>query len=161
LKEIVLSNGNKAIVDDEDFDKVSQIPWYEHEGYAKSKKYLGVIDGKKRSKWFSMHGLIMNTAPGMHTDHVNGNKLDNRRCNLRICTSSQNLMNARPYAGSSSKYKGVYLNKKAKKWRAYITLNKVRKHIGTFNCEKEAAAAYNREAIKLFGEFARINEVAV
>jgi len=160
LKYITLSNGKNAIVDDEDFETLSKISWYEMQGYAKGKKYLGVINGKKRNKYFSMHRIIMKTPEGMHTDHINANKLDNRKENLRICTCSENLRNAKPYAGGSSDYKGVYFNKECQKWRAYITINKVRKHIGTFDREEDAALAYNRKAQEFFGEFARLNEVA-
>ena len=91
-------------------------------------------------------------------DHINRNGLDNTRKNLRICTRSENLMNSKkPELNSTSKYKGV--NKCGNSWRAEIRLNRKGFYLGKFKTEKEAALAYNKKAIELFGEFARLNEV--
>jgi hypothetical protein len=103
-----------------------------------------------------MHRLIMNTPKGMDTDHINGDSLDNRRCNLRICTHAQNQRNLKKILGNN-KYKGVSLFKKTQKWRARIQINRMGLHLGYFDTEEEAAKAYNEAAEKHFGEFSRIN----
>jgi hypothetical protein len=97
----------------------------------------------------------MSTPDGMHTDHVNGNGLDNRRCNLRICSNSQNHMNRRKMPGKSSVYKGVCA--KPGKWESAIRVKRKLIHIGYFKNECDAAKAYDKSARKYFGEFARPN----
>jgi hypothetical protein len=114
----------------------------------------------------------MQTPKEMHTDHIlNGEEFDkqypelkwsgllNIKSNLRIVTIQQNAMNKKSYKGSSSKYKGVGWDKWAKKWKAQIQTNGKSKHLGLFTSEEEAAEAYNKEAIKLFGEHALLNEI--
>jgi hypothetical protein len=90
-------------------------------------------------------------------DHINGNGLDNRKSNLRICTHQQNCENSRKRKKSFSKYKGVYWSKNAKKWVAQITIDGKSKHLGYFELEEDAAAAYDKAAVKYFGEFACLN----
>lgn len=90
----------------------------------------------------------------MFSDHINGNKLDNRRCNLRICTPHQNNLNRPNVTG---KYKGVYWCKRLKKWMAQIMIGERNKYVGSFPNEEEAAFAYNEAAKKYHGEFARLN----
>ena len=96
---------------------------------------------------------------GKEIDHVNGDGLDNRRCNLRIATRSQNQMNRKPKRGASSRYKGVFWSDDHKKWQSAAQLNKERYHLGFYNGEEEAAKAYNVFAAQHFGEYARLNEV--
>lgn len=110
----------------------------------------------KERKFIRLHNLLMNRK---FIDHINGNGLDNRRCNLRICTSTTNNQNKRS-RGGESKYKGVYRNKQVKTkvtWMACIQVNKKHIHLGSFNTEIEAAIAYDNAAIKYFGEFAKLN----
>ncbi len=144
-----------AIVDDEDFDMVSQNKWHFSYGYAKSK-----ISGKT----VYMHRVILDAPKGMEVDHINGNKLDNRKENIRLCTTSQNQLNAASHKDSASKYRGVCFlkhKKQAKRpWRAMITVPQVGQvFIGNFATEVEAAIAYNAAATKYHGEFARLNQV--
>ena len=96
---------------------------------------------------------------GKIVDHINQNPLDNRRCNLRVVTVSQNAMNQRKQEGRSSKYKGVHFDKAHNKFRASIKYKGVKKHLGRFKTEEEAALAYNKAALELFGEYAKLNEV--
>lgn len=105
--------------------------------------------------------IIDNKDKNIVVDHINHNKADNRRINLRICTRHQNNLNSSNNPRGISKYKGVSLDKKSKihPWRAYITHNKKFKLIGTFATEKEAALAYNRAIIKYYGEFANPNKI--
>lgn len=104
--------------------------------------------------------------PGFLVDHINGDKLDNRRSNLRLATRSQNEMNKlkrRTHKGrpATSKYKGVCLNtgKRKKKWRAFLTIDGKRVQLGAYYSEREAALAYNAKAKEVYGEFALLNEV--
>jgi hypothetical protein len=103
-----------------------------------------------------MHREIMRPRPGMVVDHIDHNGVHNRQSNLRVCTSAENQRN-RPGVGGSSQYKGVSYDKEHKKWEAGITLRGKRIHIGLFESEIEAARAYDRKALELFGEFAYLN----
>ncbi len=103
-----------------------------------------------------MHRLIMNPPKGMEVDHINGNRLDNRRENLRIVTSQQNKMNSGTRKHSSI-YKGVSWNKNSKSWRANMTFNKKHISLGQYINEYHAALAYDLWALDLFKEFAKTN----
>lgn len=158
MKEIELggkrSNGKVALVDDADFDWLSQFNWsYSGKGYA----ITNIWDGKN-GRTVLMHRLILNTPEGMETDHKNNNGLDNQRENLRIVTSGQNKMNMRKRnykKGSSSKYKGVCFNNRAikRKWRCNVGFVE----LGSFATEIEAAKAYDTKVIEMYGEIAVTN----
>lgn len=111
-----------------------------------------------------MHRLLLDTPQGFCTDHIDGNKLNNTRANLRICTTTQNAHNTNPYrkrrVGAQSAYKGVGWHTKSGKWRAFIVVDKKHIHLGCFDSERDAAIAYNKAAILHFGEFAKPNEIA-
>jgi len=152
-KEIPLTQGKVAIVDDEDFERLSQYKWcYATVGYAVR---FEQVNGKRRGVF--MHRQIMQPPKDLEVDHINGDKLDNRRSNLRIVTRQQNRFNERPRKGTSSKYKGVSWYKQTRRWEAYIKINGKKKRIGYFNDEIEAALAYDRAARELFGEYAKTN----
>jgi hypothetical protein len=107
-----------------------------------------------------MHRLIMGNPEGKCIDHINGNKADNRRCNLRLCDKAQNLRNMPKRIGKyTSLYKGVHFDKNRSKWKAEITFEYKNIHLGRFNSQIEAAKAYNSAALRLFGEFAKLNEI--
>jgi hypothetical protein len=97
----------------------------------------------------------MNTPNGMHTDHINGNCLDNRRGNLRVCTQAENKRNLSLSKRNSSGFKGVYWSKERNKWHVRAGS----KHIGRYNNIIDAAKAYNQAAISMFGEYAKLNDV--
>lgn len=101
-----------------------------------------------------MHKIIM---PGSEIDHKNGDGLDNRKENLRVCSRSQNLFNRRKHSKSSSSYKGVSWNPLHKKWHSRIMKNKKQINLGYFDKEIDAAIAYDESAKKLFGEFCHTN----
>jgi AP2 domain len=135
-----------CFVDAVDYPLVSAHRWHAHPTTPKGKFYAR--DAYK----VYMHSLLM---PNVLPDHRDGNGLNNRRANLRPATLSQNLMNRTSKKRRSSKYKGIRLSGGA--WRAGIQANKVYTHLGTFKSEVEAARAYDAAAIKLHGEFARLN----
>lgn len=155
---IWLTQGKYTIVDIEDYDFLTQWKWKMHLDYAHRIEYMGTFSNKRKFLNIKMHRLIMNTPKGMVTDHIDGNKLNNTRANLRVCTDSQNQANRKITIGSS-KYKGVTWDKDANKWRSKITVNWKSIYLGTYYCEREAAKAYNTAAEKFFGEYARLNPV--
>lgn len=154
-RKIPLTQGKFTIVDDADFDWLNQSNWYFHHGYAvrKAPRHGG------KQRMIHMHREILGTPMGMETDHRNGDGLDNRRANLRVCTSSENHMNERKREGMSSQYKGVSRLKRCKKWKAQIYYDGVCHRLGRFTDEADAARAYNTAAREHFGEFACLNVI--
>lgn len=154
MREIHLVRGEVALVDDDVYDEMSGYRWYSMKGYA-TRGYFH----KGRTKHVRMHRAIVGAAPGVMVDHINGNTLDNRRENLRVCSNSDNQKN-RHRANGSSRFKGVCWNKQSNKWQAGIKLNGKSKHLGLFGSEEDAARAYDQAAAQMFGEFARPNFAA-
>ena len=145
-----------ALVDGCDFEELSQYRWYlDTGGYA-----CRSLHGQRPNKE-SMHRRIMNAPSGMQIDHINHNKLDNRRENLRVATHTQNTQNRCPKPTDSSRYKGVGWDKERSMWTAKISVNKRTVNLGRFTTQREAALAYNEAATKLFGEFAYLNDVPI
>ena len=160
MKEIKLTQGKVSLIDDEDFELVSRHKWSTAKrgrtSYAKTNIYLN-----KKQVTLLMHTLITGKTQGLEMDHINHNGLDNRRCNLRHVTNIENHYNSRSRLNHSSIYKGVSWHKPTNKWRGTIGQNGRQYHLGLFTSEKEAALAYNKEAIKIFGEFACLNHAPV
>lgn len=155
MKKIPLTQNMEAIVDDEDYAFLSQWKWFCDRGYACRWEYEPGGKGKKKIVY--MHRLLNETPKGLFTDHINGNRNDNRKANLRTCTFRQNILNKKKRADSLQKYKGVHLH--GGKYRAQICDRGKRITVGRYESEEEAAIAYNEAALNLFGEFARLNEV--
>lgn len=153
MKEINLSQGQVALVDDEEFESLNQYKWSAmNRGNTFYAKRTIIVDGKQKS--VLLHCAIMN---GKGVDHIDHDGLNNQKSNLRICTQSENLMNQRKQKNRSSIYKGVFFLKRTKRWGATIQINGKHKHLGYFASETEAAKAYNAKAIELFCEFANLN----
>jgi hypothetical protein len=140
VKEISLTQGKVALVDDEDFDQLNQFKWFAHKNKNTfySERVSQRINGKQRS--ICMHSVIIGTGIGFVTDHINGNGLDNRRVNLRIVTNRENCQNL--HIGKSSKYPGVSWNKVHCKWQSAVRISGMRKHLGYFINEIDASKAY-------------------
>lgn len=161
MKTIQLTKGARAIVDNEDYDYLSQFHWHLHnQGYA-TRSHVYYRDGKKVNSKIYMHRDITTVQQGYDIDHVNHNKLDNRRCNLRICTRSQNMLNSKKHKDAmSSKFKGIYYEKRRKHFVVRIRLNGRTEYIGSFQSETVAALAYNQAVQTYHQEFALLNKIA-
>jgi len=156
MKEIPLTQGRVAIVDDRDHERlVAMGNWYAattRPGHFVALTWLN----RKNAR---MHRIILNAPQGLDVDHINHNTLDNQRHNLRLCTHRQNLQNQLKQKGRSSKHKGVYWHKNNKRWVAKIKINGLIKSLGCFGNEDDAGNAYNEAAKEHFGEFAYLNDL--
>ena len=104
-----------------------------------------------------IHHPELRDNPNLQVDHINGNRLDNRKENLRLVTPQQNNMNRKPLKNSTSKYKGVFWDKNRNKWLVLIMIGDKSRYLGRYQDEREAALAYDKAAKKLFGEYAYLN----
>jgi hypothetical protein len=157
MKLINLTRGFFAIVDDENFEYLNQWKWQcSAKGYVTRTKRVGERKNNKK-KTFRMHRVILNLPDGFYVDHINHNKLDNRKCNLRIATDTQNLGNMKTPRHNSTGFKGVSFDKSRNKYEVYITKKDKKIHLGRYNTKKEAAQAYNKAAQEYFGEYAKLN----
>lgn len=159
MKKIPLSQNKFALVDDEDYEGLYKYNWFYVNEYAVRTKLIFEME-KQPQKTIRMHRVINNTPDGFETDHINHNKLDNRKVNLRNVTRSQNAKNRKKKAKASSEYKGVYWHKNRKKWSVRIFFNKKRFYLGSYISELKAAKIYNQAAKKLFGEYAYLNKIS-
>lgn len=158
MKLVSIHGGYFAQVDDEDFEWVSAIRWH----IMRGRKTVYAATNVRREgggyRTVAMHRMINRTPQGLHTDHIDGNGLNNTRANLRTATRTQNGQNRSPNNGAVSAFKGVHWNRRKGRWVASIRVNKKSVYLGMHRSEVEAAAAYSRAAEQYFGEFARINE---
>lgn len=151
-KLIPLTQGKFAIVDAADYEWLSQWKWYYDNGYAVRK------EGPRRNHCkIYMHRQLAGTPRGKITDHTNGDGLDNRRANLRICTQAENLRNRGLQRNNTSGYKGAYWHAQAGRWYSKIKAGGKNISLGMFDTAEEAARAYDAAALELYGEFASLN----
>ena len=156
MKEIFLTNGLVAFVDDDDYDSVACWGWHARPGKNTTYAYRAVkIKGKQKN--ILLHRMIMGHPEGKNVDHINGNGLDCQKGNLRLATGRENNANAKGNRNATSKYKGVSWHTKYGKWRAVISDYKPCRHIMMSECEVTCAKAYDEAARKAFGEYAMLN----
>ncbi|MBN1507285.1 MAG: HNH endonuclease [Sedimentisphaerales bacterium] len=151
VRYVPLTKGLFAIVDAADYERVSQYKWC-----ATGSGERAYACRSANGRHLSMHRFLVNPPKGKVVDHIDGNRLNNRMGNLRVCTQRQNLYNSRP-KGRSSRYKGVCRDKDKKKWVVYVRHRGKDHYVGRFEVEIEAARAYDRKAFALFGEYAWLN----
>jgi hypothetical protein len=158
MKKIRLSNGHSALVDDKDYKSLSAYSWYEMHGYAvRIENYRD--DKKMRGRIIRMHRLITKAPKDKYVDHINGNRLDNQRSNLRLVSPSENQYNRKIGKNNTSGYKGVHWSKSMSAWEANIRCQNKWTYLGKFENIQEAALAYNEAAKRMFGKFAVLNQI--
>ncbi len=161
MKLIPLRNRKKeivawAMVDDEDYDRCAQFSWYlMGNGYVgRNTRQSEYVNGE--IKRIYLHRFIMNTPVGMDTDHIDMDKLNNQRSNLRACTRAQNMFNCGPMTSNKSGAKGVSWSTKDRRWVAQIKIDGKQTRIGSYKEKASAIAGYQRAAAKIHGEFLRL-----
>lgn len=160
-KEIKLTKGQVAIVDDEDYIKINQYKWCVYKKYNGKYYAKRGIKVNKKSKSILMHRQILDYPDTEEIDHINGNGLDNRKENIRICNRSQNKGNVNKYSNNLSGYKGVCWCKVKKRWRVTIQYIGKQTYLGYFDDIIEAAKIYDKKARELFGKFAKTNFIDI
>lgn len=162
-KQIPLTQGKFAIVDDEDFERVNQFKWAAQRTPSDEKYWVAfrsIGTGGRRNKKtvrVLMHRFILDAPKGKIVDHINGNPLDNRRSNMRLCTARESRCNTRVSRRNQSGYKGVHCCRPKPFYYAAIYINGKNKHFGHFRTPEEAARVYDEKAKEYFGEFAWLN----
>lgn len=146
--------GLYAVVDEEDFELINQFKWTPSVRVDRDNTYAKHRSGNTT---LLMHRLITSAPDGVLVDHIDRDGLNNRRSNLRLCSTSQNLRNRGPNKNNTTGFKGVAFYKAYQKWSAQIMYERSPIHIGYFDSPEEAALAYDRKAIELFGEYAYRN----
>lgn len=154
---IPLTKDKFTIIDREDCERVMQYKWcFGGRGYAiRAGKYAN----GKQSPNIKLHRFLINAPAGYEVDHINGDTLDNRKANIRVCTVQQNQRNRSLGKNNSSGYKGVTWVKAQGKWRAQLALSKGKRYLKSFDTAIEAALAYDEVALEHFGEFALTNQM--
>jgi hypothetical protein len=157
LVRIPLTRRKFCIVDKRDAQSIDQHNWYAQ--HSRGSFYAYRRDKSEGRKLIAMNREILKAPSGSFFDHINRDTLDNRRSNLRICTSPENLRNSGPNARNKSGFKGVYWDREKKKWSAQICVMNKKIHLGRFDEKLEAAIAYNVAAKILHGEFSWLNKI--
>jgi hypothetical protein len=152
-KQIPLNKGAVTIVDEADYERLMKYKWrISEKGYA-----MRTQTDKGKASGVTMHRMLLDPPKGFMADHINGDRLDNRRCNLRVVNALQNAQNRKKNQNSRSMYKGVSWKVSNGKWQARIRVEKQQYHIGLYDTELEAAYAYNEAAKLQHGDYSRLN----
>jgi hypothetical protein len=154
-KIIYGSKNEEIIVDDEDYDYLSKFNWNCYYFYARTFKRP-----KETNKLvgFCMHNMIMKiSSKTVFVDHINGNTLDNRKENLRLCSPTENCYNKKRSKNNTTGFKGVVYHKRDKKFQATVKFKGKTIYLGYFNTAEEAGEAYDKKALELFGEYSNTN----
>lgn len=152
MKEIPLTQGRVALVDDEDYEELNKYKWFlistPRNCYAARRERVHIV---------YMHRQLLGVTDSLEVDHIDHDGLNNQRNNIRLCTTRQNNHNSRAKSTSTSQYKGVTWYKAYSKWKATIRYGKEHLFLGYFQQEEDAARAYDQMARRLHGEFAYTN----
>ena len=154
-------HGQKIVLlDDEDAAELILPSICIWRGVNRGISYYAIYHVPKQDKQIKLHRYLLGiTDPSIRVDHINRNGLDNRRCNLRLATPSQNQHNKVAYRNNKSGYKGVSWHKGGRKWIAQIKCGEIHKYLGLYRSKEDAANAYNQAALWLHGEFAVLNSI--
>lgn len=160
-KRIPLTRGKFAVIDDEDFERVSKFKWsYTNKKPARSGYATGNAGQRTKQQ---LARFILRAPKNVEVDHINHNGLDNRKKNLRLVTRSQNKFNLKKYTNNTTGYKGVFRDRRTppltKEFLAKISVYKKQINLGRYKTAKEAAAVYNEAALKYHGEYACLNKL--
>lgn len=150
--------GHILLIDAADYDLIKGTSWsvqYQYKDGAKLLDFPSCVRGWVNGKTTSIHAVLMNPPKGMKVDHINGDILDNRRENLRICTNAENIRNSRRYSNNKTGIKGVSVTKSGK-FRTQIRIDGKQTELGLFDSAEAAGEAYREAALTYYGEFARI-----
>ena len=158
MKRIPLTQNEFALVDNEDFKMISKHKWYcvRNKGNNYARRNVGV---KPNRSSIEMHRVVLKCPNGMVIDHINGNSLDNRKKNLRVCTQAENTRNRIQRRSCKNKFKGITFHKHSKVWHAQICINYNNIYLGSFKNQKSAAIAYDAYAKRIHKQFARTNGI--
>ena len=151
----MLSNGGITFVDDSDFEWLNQWKWT-RDGYGYVLRFFGARNNQKQIR---IHRAILNAPEGIQVDHINGNPLDNRRKNLRLCTNSQNQMNKKVRRDNKTGFKGVTLHKSTGLYMARLKKDGVLLHCTYHKTPEKAHRAYEQAAIEYHGDFAKVDSI--
>lgn len=154
MKRIPLTKGKFALVDDEDFDSLSELNWY-----CSYYNYAVRMTPRPHRSVLHMSRFILNCPPGKEVDHIDGDTLNNQKSNLRICNRKQNCQNKKTPKHNTSGFKGVSKDNKRKAYRVTINIDGKQLFLGYFKNKREAAKVYNYAAKKLFQKFAKVNKL--
>ncbi len=160
MREILLTQGKVAFVDDTDYEELSKHKWCAHKhssGNFYAMRMPTQINGKRHTIYMAREILGLKHGDKRQADHIDHNTLNNCQVNLRVCTNQQNQMNQKSHLNKTSQFKGVSWNKQHNKWYAQIMINGITKSLGFWNTEEVAALAYDMVAIREFGDFAHLN----
>ncbi len=156
MKKIKLSQNKYALIDNEDYDRINQWSWYYHTGYARRCIYPY---GRGKTITLFLHRIVFNRKKWRgdeEVDHINGNTLDNRKKNLRICSRAENMMNQKNlHKKSYSGIRGIHWDKNYQKWSVHIKIGGIQKYFGSFETIQQARKVHKKEVVGLFGKFSR------
>jgi hypothetical protein len=157
MKEIQLTQGKVALVDDEDYEWLNQFTWYAKLSGVETFYAYRSVGCYENYRKVIMHREILHPPREMSVDHIDGDGLNNQKSNIRVCTKSENMHNRAKNRNNKSGYKGVCFSKSMKRWITRIVVNGKKIQIGYYDDVLDAARAYDDAAVKYFGKFSRIN----